>query len=51
MAKAPTPRRAERADETQETDRRQRETPKDIWDVAPDADVDTRAIITDWASI
>lgn len=27
------------------------ETPKEIWEVGPDPDVDQRPIITDWASI
>lgn len=32
-------------------DQRQRESQADIWDIKPDADTDTRFIITDWASI
>ena len=32
-------------------DQRQRENQQDIWDIGTDAEVDSRVIITDWASI
>ncbi|MBT0956531.1 hypothetical protein IV417_03965 [Alphaproteobacteria bacterium KMM 3653] len=53
MAPTPSKRKAaERAPEqNKDTDRRSRETPKDLWDITPDSEVDSRAIITDWASI
>ncbi|WP_168223005.1 hypothetical protein [Oceanicola sp. D3] len=40
-----------KTEERSAVDTRRRETPRDIWDIKPDADVDERFIITDWASI
>lgn len=53
MAQPNSKRRAERAPEdAPQADRRERDTPKDVWDVNPqDPEVDQRVIITDWASI
>ncbi|WP_213545239.1 hypothetical protein [Vannielia litorea] len=38
-------------EERSATSRPTRETPRDIWDIRPDAEVDDRFVITDWASI
>lgn len=38
-------------EERSATEKRSRETPRDIWDISPDAETDQRFIITDWASI
>ncbi|MCO6381725.1 MAG: hypothetical protein JXQ91_04745 [Vannielia sp.] len=40
-----------KTEERAATDKRQRESASDIWDISPDGDTDQRYVITDWASI